>query len=207
MFNQYRLVIDGNKATLHRLHCQAARPGPKRLSILVKANTHNNVVKNPNYRALNPSIAPCLPPLPINIPPVEKLNEKIVAKIARTNRPSGSGAARTVFNLGTTVLKVDRNKSATRSYGGCRKEADTYDRAVREGWSNLLAPVFASGRNWLVMRKVDRVGYDQLESDRVSVFTRSLRTHNIKDQHEENVGWLDGNLVSIDYAYADPMNR
>lgn len=116
--------------------------------------------------------------------------------IAETLPYIGRGATRKVYDLGDVVLKVTTNFG--HCVGHCADEADVWEQVKGTKWSSLFAPVLASGEGWLIMAKADTDGISYSELINLE---GKLNAIGIGDLHEGNVGYLDGDLVAIDYSF------
>lgn len=125
-----------------------------------------------------------------DIKPKPKLGERL-----------GEGSSRIVFSSGRwTVLKLARNPAGIAQN---RAEADI---CQMYGESLPLAPVLqhADDFTWLTMAKASRVGKAKYEQ---YVRLREDLDGICDDLHRDNIGFIGGKPVAIDYGYTEEVAK
>ena len=115
------------------------------------------------------------------------------------------GAVRVAFITSDYVVKFDYDPDEAKIYGGCENEYAAFRQIVRDGYAHLFAPITkytTHGFSFYIMPRVRVCGDcwknidDYIESeDEVEYIIE-----NIADLHEENWGFLHGEVKIFDYA-------
>lgn len=122
------------------------------------------------------------------------------------------GVSRIVILRADYVIKFDYapdekwdNGDGTNRAGGNASEEIVYERAVRDGYSYLLAKttaVMIGGRHVSIMPQISGVNdEDKYWGDYVTEEEYDWLMENVNDIHEGNVGYSHGKPVVIDYGW------
>lgn len=103
------------------------------------------------------------------------------------------------WNDGTGLCRAGDNET----------EYEMYQKAVRDGFAHLLAkttPFIYHGRRFAIMPRIDHVGDgSRLWWDTVTEEEYDWLEDNVYDLHDNNVGYKNGKVVVIDYAFTAPL--
>jgi hypothetical protein len=108
----------------------------------------------------------------------------------------GRGVSREVYPFGPEyVIKIAHDPTEGHNLAEAKVWASAPDWARKH-----LCPVLAHDPKgvWLLMRRAERVG--EATWGEAKAFGRNELRDRIGDMHEQNVAWLDGHMVAIDYA-------
>lgn len=111
-----------------------------------------------------------------------------------------NGRTRVVILVGTIAIKLPKLNNWLQFLSGLSANCREYSRwEINKSANPPLCPVlFSSWGGFLnVMRRVDRTVYD---SEWADLDIKSLNPYTYNDDIPENVGYLDGRLVMIDYG-------
>lgn len=114
-----------------------------------------------------------------------------------------AGLTRIVFISSDYVVKVDYGCENI-WFGGCENEVSVYEKAKKDGYDYLFAPITRyeyGGQNWYIMPRIGGIG--RYEYNAFSFLTWEecewVEAH-IGDLHEYNYGWRNNRPVIFDYA-------
>lgn len=130
------------------------------------------------------------------------IDAETVRRLRSTSRPSGSGASRNVYDLGTAVLKVD--KPGEEWAGTCVNEIRVWEASANNPELRaLLCPIIAADTagKWLIMLKCEPLDEEEFET---SGFANEIAQYGIGDMHPLNAMLHPetGRIVAVDYAYS-----
>lgn len=119
------------------------------------------------------------------------------------------GATRYVLITSDYVVKWDYKGGMASAFGGCREEYTVYEKVKNSGYGYLFAPITpieVRGRTFYIMPRVRELAVDSgryyypeeiLSEDETDYLYDVV---GLQDLHDENWGFVDGQVTLIDYA-------
>lgn len=124
-----------------------------------------------------------------------------------------SGMIRRCLLVSDYVVKWDYDSVAAHAYGGCKNEYKVYKAIQNSGYEYLfmpITPITVHNRTYYVMPRIDSLAYDTIYEENDDACIEDYLSDKeidflyddlcLHDLHDENWGFLNGQVKIIDYA-------
>lgn len=119
------------------------------------------------------------------------------------------GSARIALVESDYVIKWDYDEECVTQIGGCLKEQEVYNKAVKDGFEYLLAAttlIKYNGYIFSIMPRINNIGYEHHKCDDIRYYLNDVECEwladngLLEDMHSYNWGILHNKACIIDYA-------